>query len=155
MVRLAENKDIERILKLLIQVNNVHAALRPDLFIKDKTKYNKEALEEIIRNPMTPIFVSVDKDDVVKGYGFAQINNIGGEDNLQSYSNIYIDDICVDEAFRHQGVATEIYKFIEGYAEGMGCHNITLNVWEGNDSARRFYESMGMGIQKTVMEKIL
>jgi ribosomal protein S18 acetylase RimI-like enzyme len=104
---------------------------------------------------MTPIFVSVDKDNVVKGYGFAQINNIGGEDNLHSYSNIYIDDICVDEAFRQQGVAMEIYKFIEGYAEGMGCHNITLNVWEGNDSARRFYESMGMGIQKTVMEKII
>ena len=32
---------------------------------------------------------------------------------------------------------------------------MTLNVWEGNDSARAFYDRMGFGIQKTIMEKIL
>ena len=35
------------------------------------------------------------------------------------------------------------------------CNNITLNVWEGNDAAYRFYKNMGMQVQKTTMEIIL
>ena len=43
-------------------------------------------------------------------------------------------------------------KSFQGYAF---CHNITLNVWEGNESALAFYRSMGMGVQKTTMEVVL
>jgi ribosomal protein S18 acetylase RimI-like enzyme len=32
---------------------------------------------------------------------------------------------------------------------------VTLNVWEGNDSARAFYDKMGFTVRKTVMEKKL
>ena len=32
---------------------------------------------------------------------------------------------------------------------------MTLNVWEGNELALRFYRSMGMQAQKTTMEIIL
>ena len=32
---------------------------------------------------------------------------------------------------------------------------MTLNVWEGNDTARRFYEKMGMVPKETQMEFIL
>ena len=37
----------------------------------------------------------------------------------------------------------------------MGCYEVTLNVWEGNDTARRFYEKMGMVPKETQMEFIL
>ena len=37
----------------------------------------------------------------------------------------------------------------------IGCHNITLNVWEGNDPALSFYRKMGMQVQKTTMEVVL
>ena len=33
--------------------------------------------------------------------------------------------------------------------------NINLNVWEGNDNARKFYETMGLKPMKTTMEYIL
>ncbi len=36
-----------------------------------------------------------------------------------------------------------------------GCYNVTLNVWAGNDSAMRFYEAIGMRVQKIGMETIL
>ena len=34
----------------------------------------------------------------------------------------------------------------------IGCNNITLNVWDGNDPALNFYRNMGMKVQKTTME---
>ena len=41
------------------------------------------------------------------------------------------------------------------FAKEIGCYNITLNVWEENRSARKFYENCGLAVQKTVLEKIL
>ena len=41
VIRRAEDKDIDRILELLLQVCNVHADIRPDLFIHDGTKYSR------------------------------------------------------------------------------------------------------------------
>ena len=54
------------------------------------------------------------------------------------------------------GQATaEQYQAITDYARSIGCHHITLNVWEGNDAALSFYRNMGMQVQKTTMETIL
>lgn len=36
-----------------------------------------------------------------------------------------------------------------------GCYNVTLNVWADNANAVKFYQSIGMQVQKIGMEKIL
>ena len=36
-----------------------------------------------------------------------------------------------------------------------GFYNVTLNVWEGNGSALKFYQSLGLKVQKYGMEIIL
>ena len=61
----------------------------------------------------------------------------------------------MDEKSRHQGVATALYRHVVAFAREMGCHNVTLNVWECNPGARAFYEAMGMGVQKTCLEQVL
>ena len=43
-IRLAEEKDIDSVIKLLTQVLNIHAKIRPDIFIGGTTKYTKEEL---------------------------------------------------------------------------------------------------------------
>ena len=47
-VRRAVTKDIPEIARLLYQVNNVHADIRPDLFVHDKRKYTDEEIAAII-----------------------------------------------------------------------------------------------------------
>ncbi len=74
---------------------------------------------------------------------------------MQPFKSIYIDDICVDESWRGRHIASALFEHVKAYAKSIGCHNITLNVWEGNGVARAFYEKMGMGIQKTTMETVL
>ena len=68
---------------------------------------------------------------------------------------LYIDDICVDASVRGQHVGKALYDYVIAYAREIGCYNVTLNVWECNPGARKFYEAMGMVPQKTGMEKIL
>jgi ribosomal protein S18 acetylase RimI-like enzyme len=74
---------------------------------------------------------------------------------LQDIKKLYIDDICVDEAARGKHVGKALYDYVHDYAQSIGCYNITLNVWEGNEPAICFYRNMGMQVQKTTMETIL
>ena len=59
------------------------------------------------------------------------------------------------EKARGKHVGKALYEFIRDYAKSIGCNNITLNVWEGNDAALSFYRNMGMKVQKTTMEIVL
>ena len=154
MIRKATHNDIPRILELLSQVNDVHAEGRPDFFIKGKRKYNEEDLLKIINDDTTPVFVCEENDDI-KGYAFCVIQDLSQCDNLRPDKSLYIDDICVDENYRRHGVGKKLYEHVVQFAKEENCFNITLNVWAKNPSAKAFYESMGMTVQKVCMEKIL
>ncbi len=153
MIRKARKEDIQRIIELLHQVNMVHHVLRPDLFKPYTTKYNEQELEAMFQDDSKPIFVF--DDNGVSGYAFCQVTEVKNNQLLEDIKTLYIDDICVDEKARGQHVGKALYEYVRDYARSIGCNNITLNVWEGNEPAQRFYRNMGMQVQKTTMEIIL
>ena len=153
MVRKAERKDTGRIIELLHQVNMVHHNLRPDLFKPHTTKYSETELAELMDDQSKPIFVF--DNGKVLGHAFCQVTETKNHKLLEDIKTLYIDDICVDETARGQHVGKALYEYVYQYAKSIGCHNITLNVWDSNLSALAFYRSMGMSIQKTGMEQIL
>ncbi|MBQ7419203.1 MAG: GNAT family N-acetyltransferase [Prevotella sp.] len=149
-VRKACKDDILRILDLLHQVNMVHYDIRPDLFKPNTTKYDEQTLEAMFDDPQNPIFVY--DDGRVSGYAFCQITEVRDHLLLQDIKTLYIDDICVEEKDRGQHIGKALFDYVRDYAQSVGCDHITLNVWEGNDAAYHFYQSMGMRVQKTTME---
>lgn len=155
MIRLANEKDIEQINNLLFQVHKVHSDARPDLFKAGSKKYTDEELKEIIKKDKEkPIFV-YEIDEKIEGYAFCILINHNSENSLCDYKSIYIDDLCVDKNCRGKGIGKKLFDYVLGYAKKLGCYNLTLNVWEGNDSAMQFYKNIGLKIQKIGMEKIL
>ena len=150
MIRRATKNDIPRIIELLHQVNMVHHVLRPDLFKPHTTKYNEQELESMLDDDNKTIFVN--DEGKVLGYAFCQISEVKGHLLLEDHKSLYIDDICVDEAARGQHVGKALYEFVRDYAQSIGCNDITLNVWEGNEPALQFYKNMGMQVRKTTME---
>ena len=149
-IRQASVADIPRLIDLLHQVNMVHHRLRPDLFKPDTTKYDEQELETLLGDELMPIFVYDDGE--VLGYAFCQITEVKDDRLLQDRKTLYIDDLCVDEAARGKHIGSALFEFVRDYAKSIGCHAITLNVWEGNDSAIRLYQNMGMHPQKIGME---
>lgn len=148
-------EDSDRIMDLLLQVNNIHAEGRPDLFRIDSTKYTINQLRDIIENPLTPVFVCVNERDEVTGYCFCMIEDHSNSTNRQKNKTLYIDDLCVSAECRGLGIGRLLYNHVKQYALEHSFHNITLNVWNNNQSAMRFYESLGMKIQKIGMEEVL
>lgn len=154
-VRKAEEKDIPKILDLLVQVDMVHHNGRPDIFKGPATKYSGEELKEIINNEDTPVFVCVDEDDIPIGHAFCVHKQVIGDSVLTDIKTLYIDDICVDSIARGEHVGKTLYEHVISYAKEQGFYNVTLNVWTCNPSALKFYEAMGLVPQKIGMEKIL
>ena len=153
-IRFAETRDIPRMLSLLQQVGQVHHEIRPDLFRNGAQKYDETSLEALLRDPTRPILAGV-VDDVMVGYAFCILQETRNDPVLADRKVLYIDDLCVDETCRGQGVASALYERVCGYARELGCQAVTLNVWCGNDSAMKFYESRGLKPQKIGMEFVL
>lgn len=151
-IRKAEDKDCEGIMRLLRQVNDIHAAGRPDIFVKGLTKYDIAGLLDILHNPETPVFVAIGEENDLAGYCFCIIEDHSESINLTPIKTLYIDDLCVDENHRGHHVGQSLFEYVKKYAKDNGFYNVTLNVWECNPGAQRFYEAMGMKPMKTVME---
>ena len=88
-------------------------------------------------------------------YGICQIETFRQHSVMTDRLTLYIDDICVLEECRGKHIGTAIYQHVLEYAKYRGCYNVTLNVWCCNESAMKFYESLGMKPQKIGMETIL
>ena len=154
-IRRATDRDINGVLGLLSQVLEVHVAIRPDLFIPGTTKYGSKELSEMFRDDTRPVYVATDDDGNVMGYVFCQIQEPPFASTMIPRKILFIDDFCVDAASRGQHVGSRLFEFIMDEAKRLGCYEVTLNVWEGNDGAIRFYNAMGMKPKETQMEYIL
>ena len=155
LIRRAQTCDIPGIAKLLLQVAQVHADGRPDLFMSGGTKYTDDELANIIADNDRPIFVAVDESNEVLGYAFCIFEDYAGDTVRTPIKTLYIDDICVDQAARGKHVGTAVYDYVIDFARREGFYNVTLNVWSCNPGAQAFYEAMGMRPYKVGMEQVL
>ena len=63
----------------------------------------------------------------------------------------YIDTLCVDPAFRGQGIGTELIQFAEQYAKENGYERISLVVEQNNTKAQKLYTKLGYIEEKKIM----
>ena len=154
-IRRAEKKDIPQIIELLAQVLQIHADIRPDIFIPGTTKYTNDELEQMIKDEMKPIYVAVNENDMCVGYAFCQLKEQPFSNNMVQFKSLFIDDLCVDKSTRGQHIGEQLFEYVKSEAKRMGCYEVTLNVWAGNTSAEKFYEKMGLKTKERQLEYIL
>ena len=154
-IRKAEEKDIPRLLALLGQVLQIHAEIRPDIFIPGTTKYTVCELAELLKQEDKPIYVAVNEEDVCMGYAFCQLKKQPFSTNMVPFKSLFIDDLCVDKQARGQHIGESLFEYVKQQAKALGCYEVTLNVWAGNTSAEHCYEKMGMKTKERQMEYIL
>lgn len=152
-IKKAEVGDILGLNELLYQVHDVHAQGRPDIFKKGAKKYNEVELEEIIKNENTPIFVAIDENsNEVLGHMFCIFKEVKDHVSLENRKILFIDDLCVHEKARGQKIGQKFCDFALELCKKENCHSLTLDIWNFNEGALKFYERLGFKPLKTVME---
>lgn len=64
----------------------------------------------------------------------------------------YIDDFCVKSIYQKKGIGRLLFNHVVDYAKTEGASSIQLTVWEFNENAIKFYESLGMSTRNRRME---
>lgn len=154
-IRRAQKKDAKRLCELLETIAQLHHEGRPDIYGAGGAKYNIEDVEKKIKNKEEIILVAVNDDDEVMGYTMSKIIDVKENGILFGYRKMYIDDVCVDSAFRKLGIGKKLMEATKLEAEKADCHIAELNVWAFNENAINFYKSCGMTVQRMYMEYVL
>lgn len=153
-IRKAATRDIPALLKMLAEINRLHYEGRPDLF-RPGQKYNAAELDVLLRDPQHLTLVADDGEGGVAGYAICQVQDHRNNHVLAPVRTLYLDDLCVEDGRRGGGIGRKLMEAVKAEAKQMGCHNLTLNVWECNPKAQHFYETCGMKPMKTCMEMVL
>lgn len=154
VIRFAKEDELERINVLRKQVNDLHVEGKPDVF---KPGFNEELqnyVYYIFKDPEQKIVVA-DKDGEI--CGFAILHHIYKPENpfMKVRDFLDIDEFCVDENHRREGIATAMVEFIKNFAKEQGYHRLELNMWEFNQDALAFYEVAGFETFRRYMEMFI
>lgn len=150
-VRLAKREELERVNQLRKMVNDVHTGSRPDIFRKDFCDELREHIYEKFDNESSDVIVAV-KDGVIDG--FAVVDYVHKPQTLYSNARRYYNvvEFGVDENYRRQGIATKLMEFMKADAAAKDFDRIELDMWEFNEGALKFYESVGFKTYRRYME---
>ena len=150
-IRFAKEDELEGVNELRKQVNDLHVEGKPDVFKAGFNDELRDHIYDIWNDPEQEIIVA-DADGII--CGFAVVHHIYKAENPFMFERDFIDvdEFCVDERFRRQGIATEIITFIKDYTKEKGFKRIELNMWEFNQGALEFYEAVGFNTYRRYME---
>lgn len=149
MLELARESDWEGINRIGKQVADLHVAWRPDLFRSSDHCYPKAYFLEKIK--AREIFAGRWNGELV-GYVIFYIWETNGANSVPR-KVMSIDDICVDEVFRGQGIGTQMMLEVRALAKAFGCTDIQLSVYPQNEAAVAFYQKCGFMIKSIDMQR--
>lgn len=152
-IKEATKEDIEQIISLLQQISELHYISRPDIFKIKSKKELKECAIENLENNEKKIIVATDETLKIYGILICKVKELKIHVNLKSSRVLWIEELCVDESRRKNGIGKMLMLEAENIAKKLNCERIELNCWEFNETAIKFYEEIGMETQRRVMEK--
>lgn len=106
--------------------------------IEEETAFLRSLIEQA--DPRRIILVAVDDDDRVLGGAGATRSN---DDD----SRVHINSIGVLPEAEGRGIARALLAAIEAWCREQGLTELTLDVYPGNERARRLYERSGFEIE--------
>ena len=150
-IRQANKNDITQMVPLLDEVSKLHIEKRPDVFKTRAYEEIKSNLEEMIQDESNIILLAEDKQIVV-GVIICKVREINDHTNLKNTKVLWINEICVKQEYRRNGIGRSLIEKAKEIAKENNCLRLELNCWELNEEAMKFYENQGLTTQRRVME---
>ena len=148
MLQLARPEDLSAIEDLAQQVHKLHVRWRPDIYEITAQLWPQERFDEAVAQRQ--LFTAKHEESVV-GYVLVKIRNYEMAGHV-SRRVLLVDEICVEESLRGQGIGTEMMADVRAIANAYGCTDLQLGVYPQNDEALAFYQKCGFRIRSIDMQ---
>lgn len=154
VIRSAKREELDAVNKIRKQVNDIHVNGRSDIFREDGWQFIEPFIYSRFDEENSDVIVAAIEDEIV---GFAVVQYITRSESPFGKARKYfhIEEFGVDEEFRRKGIATSIIDFAKIEAKKNGFVRIELDMWEFNDGALAFYESVGFKTFRRYMESYI
>jgi diamine N-acetyltransferase len=148
-MREAVKNDYDIIHHIQKQVHELHVKERPDHYKMADTTLDRHYFESLIDGEHTKVFILAGEQPIA--YSILTIKNPVKRPILVSRKVVYMDDFGVDGRYRGKGIGKRFFGEILEFAKSIEADSLELAVWEFNESAIKFYESMNL---KTKMRRM-
>ncbi|WP_374054506.1 N-acetyltransferase family protein [Rossellomorea sp. FM04394] len=149
-MREATKNDYDAVHQLQRQVHEIHVKKRPDHYRMADTTLDKEYFNNLIDGEDTKVFL-VEEDQPI-AYTILTIKHTAERPILIPKKVVYMDDFGVDRTCRGKGLGKRFFEKIVEFAKKIEADSLELGVWEFNEDAIKFYESMNLKTKIRRME---
>lgn len=150
-IRTATQADLPRVNELRRQVNDLHVAGKPDVFRPGFGEALQQHLHTVFAQDDHEVLVAETEEGVV-GFALLRFIDHPGSPYRLPARFLAVEEFGVDEGFRRQGIGRALFAAIRGVARERDVKRIELNMWEFNEDALNFYESIGFSTYRRYME---
>ena len=137
--------------QLLRQLQDIHAAGRPELYPRGQACLNEFFFSSMLTNEDMIALVAEQQRRII-GICIASMLNYSGAVRIKT---VCIDQLVVDKACRRSGVGSMLLRETARRAGNLGAKRMDLTVWSFNQDAIQFYEHTGMTPQRIIYEQAL
>lgn len=138
--RFADEADFEAVNRLARQVHELHVQWRPDLFRSVQYPITPEEFSALLQEQR---LLLAQKDGTVVAYAVFAMQQFDVP-KLMPQKTLKLEEICVEEAYRRQGIAKALLQELMRLGKAAGCTDLRLTCDPHNAAGIAFYESLGM-----------
>ena len=140
-VRRAIPADAADIVRLALEIQDVHVAGHPELFKPGGGESHADIASRVTA-PGQFYWIATVADDPV-GYAYARL--VTEPESSWRYASrwLLLDQMGVDARHRSRGIGAALWNAVRETAATEAVSRVVLNVWSFNRDARRFYEQLG------------
>lgn len=149
MLELARSEDRSDVNRLARQVHALHVAWRPDIYEMVDELYSQQRFADAIAQRQ--LYVAK-PDGIIIGFVLVKIRSYDWP-GVVKRKVMLIDEVCVEEALRNQGIGKAMMEDVHALAKAFGCTDLQLGVYPQNDAAVAFYQKCGFTIRSIDMQR--
>ncbi len=147
-VRKAEKRDYDAVIKIMVQVQQMHVEWRPDLYKQNETMIPRKIFDQIIDQGT---FYVAEMRGEVAGMMELLFRHVESPSHV-TRNVIFIDSIAVDEAYRGMGVGHLLLDKAKELKREKAFDRIELQVNAKNQRAMEMYRNYGFREPSVNME---
>jgi diamine N-acetyltransferase len=141
-VRSATLADYPALCALWLQLDALHARVRPDYFRVAAAPRPRRYLEEALASP-GGTFLVAEIEGRVAGVVEVKVHDTPEDPLFAARRRAHVEDLVVDHARRRCGIGRLLMDAAVVWARGRAATDLVLTVWAGNEEAEAFYRRLG------------
>ncbi len=151
-LRPADKSDYPQLKKLMVQLQQHHVNLRPDVYNMSEDFFTQDIYDKLLSE--CNVLLAVEENGEIAGVVSYSIMDMKAS-IIHPFKSLWISDLVIEESHRGKGIGTVLMEKVKETAKENNVDRIQLNVSSYNTDAVRLYKKLGFTPEMIKMEYIL